>query len=67
MDEAKPKGDALDQLAKDAAAGAQFEFNPAAWDAMEQKLDAPKRGFFWWRLGGGLAMLLVVLFFIFNF
>ena len=66
MDEAKPKGDALDQLAKDAAAGAQFEFNPAAWDAMEQKLDAPKRGFFWWRLGGGLAMLLVVLFFIFK-
>lgn len=66
MDEAKPKGDALDQLAKDAAAGAQFEFNPAAWDAMEQKLDAPKRGFFWWRLGGGLAVLLVVLFFIFK-
>lgn len=66
MDKAKPQGDALDQLAKDAAAGAQFEFNPAAWDAMEQKLDAPKRGFFWWRLGGGLTLLIVALFFIFK-
>lgn len=66
MDKAKPQGDALDQLAKDAAAGAQFEFNPAAWDAMEQKLDAPKRGFFWWRLGGGLTVLIVILFFIFK-
>lgn len=66
MDEAKPQGDALDQLARDAADGAQFEFNPAAWDAMEKKLDAPKRGFFWWRLGGGLGVLAILLFFIFK-
>lgn len=61
MDEAKKNGDGLEQLAREAAEGAQFEFNPSAWSAMEQKLDAPKKGFFWWRLGGGLGVLAVII------
>lgn len=61
MDEAKKNGDGLEQLAREAAEGAQFEFNPSAWSAMEQKLDAPKKGFFWWRLGGGLGLLAVII------
>lgn len=61
MDEAKKNGDGLEQLAREAAEGAQFEFNSAAWSAMEQKLDAPKKGFFWWRLGGGLSVLAIII------
>ncbi len=61
MDEANKNGDALEQLAREAAEGAQFEFNPSAWSAMEQKLDAPKKGFFWWKLGGGLGLLALIL------
>lgn len=60
MDEAK-NNDRLEQLAKEAAEGAQFEFNPSAWDAMEKKLDVPKKGFFWWKLGGGLSVLAIVI------
>ncbi len=61
MDEANKNGDALEQLVREAAEGAQFEFNPSAWSAMEQKLDAPKKGFFWWKLGGGLGLLALIL------
>lgn len=60
MDEAKKPEDGLEQLAKEASEGAQFEFNPEAWSAMEKKLDAPKRGFFWWKLFGGLAVVAVL-------
>jgi|GEM_PF-1281687 len=59
MDEAK-NGDRLEQLVREAAEGAQFEFNPSAWSAMEQKLDAPKKGFFWWKLWGGLGLLAII-------
>lgn len=61
MDEVKRNGDGLEQLAREAAEGAQFEFNPSAWSAMEQKLDAPKKGFFWWKLGGGLGLLVIII------
>lgn len=61
MDEAKKPEDGLEQLAKEASEGAQFEFNPAAWSAMEKKLDAPKRGFFWWKLFGGLSVVAVLI------
>ncbi|MBO3699505.1 outer membrane beta-barrel protein [Roseivirga sp. E12] len=60
MDEAK-NGDRLEQLVREAAEGAQFEFNPSAWSAMEKKLDAPKKGFFWWKLWGGLGLLAVII------
>ncbi len=59
MDEAK-NGDRLEQLVREASEGAQFEFNPSAWSAMEQKLDAPKKGFFWWKLWGGLGLLAII-------
>lgn len=59
MDEAKNE-DRLEQLVREAAEGAQFEFNPSAWSAMEQKLDAPKKGFFWWKLWGGLGLLAII-------
>lgn len=60
MDEAKKNGDGLEQLAREAAEGAHFEFNAAAWSAMEQKLDVPKKGFFWWKLWGGLGVVAVI-------
>lgn len=66
MDEAKNKGDALEQLAKAAAEGAQFEFNPAAWAAMEQKLAPPKRGFFWWGITGIAGLVLTILLVLFT-
>jgi len=66
MDKSKPQGgDPLDQLAREAAEGAQFEFNPAAWSAMEKKL-APKRVIPWWKIGGGLGILALILFLIFR-
>jgi len=40
MDEAREPEDRIEHIVKEAEQGAQFEFNPAAWNAMEQKLDA---------------------------
>ena len=65
MDEANIPEDGLEHIAKEAAEGAHFEFNPAAWSAMESKLDALQpTPFSWWKVLfpiGGLALLLVVL------
>ena len=40
MDEAKEPEDRIEHIVREAEQGAQFEFKPAAWAAMEQKLDA---------------------------
>lgn len=66
MDEAKEPEDRLEQLAREAADNARFEFNPGAWEAMEKKLDTPNRKpFVWWKwllpllLLGSLAVFLL--------
>ncbi|OEK07498.1 outer membrane beta-barrel protein [Roseivirga misakiensis] len=67
MDKSKPQGgDPLDQLAREAAEGAQFEFNPAAWNAMEAKLAPPKRVVPWWKIGGGLGAIALIIFLVFR-
>ncbi|MFY0594665.1 outer membrane beta-barrel protein [Roseivirga sp.] len=67
MDKSKPQGgDPLDQLAREAAAGAHFEFNPAAWSAMEAKMAPPKRVIPWWKIGGGLGVIAIIIFLIFR-
>lgn len=61
MDEARKPVDGLETIAKKAAEGAHFEFNPAAWDAMEKKLDAPTvHSSKWWKIIGP-GILLVIL------
>lgn len=38
-----------------------IEFNPAAWEKMEKKLDKEDRKVFWWRLGKLLSFALIAL------
>tara|TARA_R110001592_G_C13171168_1_gene749852 strand:+ start:2762 stop:3967 length:1206 start_codon:yes stop_codon:yes gene_type:complete len=65
MDDAMKPKDGLEQIAKEAAEKAHFEFNDSAWVAMEKKLDGVKRApFAWWKIWG-LAGLLVILLLIF--
>jgi hypothetical protein len=65
MDEARGPEDRIEQIVHEAEGGAQFEFNPAAWSAMEAKLDAVARvPFNWWKLlfpVAGTALLLTLL------
>jgi hypothetical protein len=61
MDEIKNPEDGLEMIAKKAAEGAHFEFNPDAWDAMEKRLNAPvKNPSSWWKIIGP-GILLVIL------
>lgn len=65
MDEAREPEDRIEHIVKEAEAGAQFEFNPAAWSAMETELDAAAPvPFNWWKILfpiAGTAVLLMVL------
>lgn len=65
MDEAREPEDRIEHIVREAEQGAQFEFNPAAWDAMEQKLDAlDPVPFSIWKILfpiTGIAVLLMVL------
>lgn len=50
-----------DKQLRDKLSGAEFPFDPAAWDKMEAMLDKKKkrRGFFWWWTGGIAAAVLL--------
>ena len=65
MDEAREPEDRIEHIVREAEQGAQFEFNPAAWNAMEQKLDAlDPVPFSIWKILfplTGIAVLLMVL------
>lgn len=65
MDEARGPEDRIEHIVKEAEGGAQFEFNPAAWSAMEAKLDAAAPvPFTWWKILfpiAGTAILLTIL------
>jgi hypothetical protein len=65
MDEARGPEDRIEHIVKEAEAGAQFEFNPAAWSAMESELDAAAPvPFSWWKILfpiAGTAILLIIL------
>ena len=67
MDEAN-KPDNVERLVKEAAEGAQFEFNDKAWAAMEAKLDGKSwRTGAWWKFGlPVLALVLALLVLIPN-
>jgi hypothetical protein len=61
MDEIKNPKDGLEIITRKAAENAHFDFNPAAWAAMEQKLDSPvQKPFNWWKIIGP-GVLLVIL------
>ena len=65
MDEARGPEDRIEHIVREAESGAQFEFNPAAWSAMEAKLDAAAPvPFAWWKILfpiAGTAILLTFL------
>lgn len=65
MDEARGPEDRIEHIVREAEGGAQFEFNPAAWSAMEAKLDAAAPvPFTWWKILfpiAGTAILLTLL------
>lgn len=65
MDEARGPEDRIEHIVREAESGAQFEFNPAAWSAMESKLDAAAPvPFAWWKILfpiAGTAILLTLL------
>lgn len=65
MDEARGPEDRIEHIVREAESGAQFEFNPAAWSAMEAKLDAAAPiPFAWWKILfpiAGTAILLALL------
>lgn len=65
MDEARGPEDRIEHIVREAEGGAQFEFNPAAWSAMEAKLDAAAPvPFAWWKILfpiAGTAILLALL------
>lgn len=65
MDEARGPEDRIEHIVKEAEGGAQFGFNPAAWSAMEAKLDAAAPvPFAWWKILfpiAGTAILLALL------
>ncbi len=65
MDEARGPEDRIEHIVREAEGGAQFEFNPAAWSAMEAKLDvAAPVPFAWWKILfpiAGTAILLTLL------
>ncbi|GAB5522544.1 MAG: hypothetical protein Roseis2KO_04160 [Roseivirga sp.] len=65
MDEARGPEDRIEHIVREAEGGAQFKFNPAAWSAMEAKLDAAAPvPFAWWKILfpiAGTAILLTLL------
>ncbi|MCE7994016.1 MAG: PorT family protein [Roseivirga sp.] len=65
MDEARGPEDRIEHIVREAEGGAQFELNPAAWSAMEAKLDAAAPvPFAWWKILfpiAGTAILLTLL------
>ena len=61
MDEIKNPEDGLEIITRKAAEEASFEFNPAAWAAMEQKLDSPvQNSFNWWKIIGPGVLLAIL-------
>ena len=62
MDEGMKPNDGLDQIAKEAAERAHFEFNDSAWAAMEKKLDGGNKApFAWWKIRGPIGLLAILL------
>ena len=62
MDEGMKPNDGLDQITKEAAKRAHFEFSDSAWAAMEKKLDGGNKApFAWWKIWGPLGLLAILL------
>lgn len=62
MDEARGPEDRIEHIVREAEGGAQFEFNPAAWSAMEAQLDAAAPvPFAWWKILFPIAGTVILL------
>ncbi len=65
MDEENKPVDGLEHIAKEAADKAQYDFNPAAWAAMEKKLGGAERvPFAWWKILFPIGIVVILLLFL---